>query len=481
MAQPDATRRPATGLSSAGLCQKFAAPELVVFWIRTFLPGAGRQTCFNPNPKQITKLEFPAYAWKGYVTAGTLVCLGSVSSISTANAGDTASCCVDLESRIVELSQVTPRSQRLEIEISGQLHRSVLFWSDGVERNAYVVEPASGGSYFTFSGDAELPSKWEAGFMLEIEIPSNSSDELSQSISKGAMSTAVGASNFFIGHEELGRITVGMQTEAHDHITELDLSATDSFASPAVADWNGNFLLRPNRRFTPGDPLIWSFVGADDIGDGDEASVVRFDTPEERKLQASLSWGMGGVSAAALRFNDDWENFAVTGGAAFAYYAEDTRSPCRDSDDLSGCGTLAGSLSLKHKPTSIIASLASGLNVTRPTDVSGDNYWYYAKIAKAWSLSPLGATTTYAEYFHGKRNVEIEVDQFRTGVPHDVEINARTNVYGIGIMQTLEEFEIDFYLALRHYEADVSVTGANSTAISVDDFDALMTGSRITF
>ncbi|MCR9061796.1 MAG: hypothetical protein NXI02_31015 [Rhodobacteraceae bacterium] len=355
----------------------------------------------------------------------------------------------------------------MEIEISGQLHRSVLFWSDGAEKNSYIVDPTSGGSFFSFAGDTDLNEQWEAGFLLEIDTTSNKSDELSQNGASSAMAINLGSAKFFFSRSELGSVSLGKQTEAHDHITEFDLSGTDDFAGPAVSDWNGDFLLRhsPARR-NLASQFTWAVFGADDIGDGAEASVIRLDTPDERKVQASFSWGMGGVSAVALRFAESLGDFDVMGGAAFAYYADDARSPCRDDDDdLAGCGTLGGSLSVKHKPSAISFTAAYGLTVIKPSDAPGQSYWSYGKLARAWPLLRLGPTTTYAEYFHGVRNIPIELDELAVGAGGTGDVEAVTNVIGIGVMQNLEDFEIDFYLALRRYEIEAEVHGVSTAAI----------------
>jgi hypothetical protein len=418
--------------------------------------------------------------WKRILLASLLGISTNSPALATDSVGSL--CCQDIEQRVEELSAVTTSGRGVSLEVSGQLHRSVLYWSDRHEHNAYVVDPTSGGSYFTFSGDAEVNSKWETGFMLEIEIPINPSGELSQSISSFSPEPGVGAAHFYIAHEDLGSLGLGKQTEAHDHITEFDLSATDDFASPAVADWSGGFLVRRrNGNQQPIEGLTWSLLGADDIGDGAEANVVRFDTPEERKLQASLSWGMGGVSAVALRFNEMWDDFEVSGGAAFAYYAQDTRSPCREEVELDGCGTVAGSLSIKHKPSAVIATFATGFTSINPTAIPGDDYWYYAKLARVWSLSTLGPTTTYSEYFHGTRSIETQLDEvFPNGVG-SAGLRANTNVYGIGVMQSLEGLEVDFYLAYRHYQVDAEFSDTMLPRLTLEPFSAVMFGSRMAF
>jgi len=418
--------------------------------------------------------------WRGRIcVAGLLLILGTFSAAATETGG---TCCQDIERRIDDLSAATASGRQVSLEVSGKLQRSVLYWSDQQESNAYVVDPTSGGSFFTFSGDAEVDSKWGAGFLLEIEVPVNPSDELSQTVASFTPAPAVGAAHFYIAHEDVGTLGLGKQTEAHDHITESDLSATDDFASPSVADWNGGFLLR--RRGggrLPIDGATWSLFGADGIGDGEEANIIRFDTPEERTLQGSLSWGMGGVSAVALRYEETSADFKVMGGAAFAYYAEDSRSPCRDIDELAQCATVAGSISIKHLPSGLSATAAAGFIAINPSSAAGDDHWFYAKLARAWSLTKLGATTTYSEYFYGTRSLEADLDTLGPTGAGIIGLRAETSVFGAGVMQTLDGMDIDFYLSLRRYEIEASTSGPMPQSLPLQPFSAILAGSRITF
>jgi hypothetical protein len=178
-------------------------------------------------------------------------------STTMAVSDDLDACCSGLEQRIEELNAVT-KSRKMKLEISGQVHRALLFWDVTRERNVYGIDPSTTGSYFEFSGDADINDKLEAGFLLQIETVVNESSELSQSVSSVPGSLLTGAANIFFAHDELGTFTIGRQTEAHDYITEFDLSQTDHFAGPDVSDWNGGFFAagQPGLRFNPED-VTW--------------------------------------------------------------------------------------------------------------------------------------------------------------------------------------------------------------------------------
>ena len=74
-------------------------------------------------------------------------------------------CCGDLEERVAELEATTARkgNRVVSLEISGQVNKALLIWDDGVDSDAYIVDPDSDGSRFRFTGKAQLKPGWSAG------------------------------------------------------------------------------------------------------------------------------------------------------------------------------------------------------------------------------------------------------------------------------------------------------------------------------
>ncbi len=407
-----------------------------------------------------------------------------------ATSGETASdCCADIESRLAELNAIGKGNRAMSLEISGQVHRALLHWSDGQERNTYSVDPTSWGSYTDFEGDAELEQGWEAGFLLQLEYPIGESAELNQDLTTTPATPVIGAANIYLEQEDLGRITIGFQTEAHDHVTESDLSGTDQFSGPATSDWNGGFrIVGPSSGKVDADELTWSSIGADNIGDGDDANAVRYDTPEIQGFQTSVSWAQAGVAALGLRYSYDGKLFGVEAGAAAARYNEPERSPCIDIDPRSGCTTIAASISVLHKPSLISLTLAGAQIVDDPSDrfldLPGPDRWFYGKVSQKWSLFEVGATTFYGEYFRGLRHGKLALEDNLGGGPEAADFSATTEAFGVGIMQSFDAAELQTYIAWRSYtiggEASIGPNGRQE-ALDLDGFTAIMAGSRISF
>ena len=81
--------------------------------------------------------------------------IGTNKPVKAADLG--GDCCADLEERVAELEATTVRkgNKKVSVTLYGQVNRAVLFWDDGAEKNAYVVDNNYESSRFGFKGSAK--------------------------------------------------------------------------------------------------------------------------------------------------------------------------------------------------------------------------------------------------------------------------------------------------------------------------------------
>ena len=109
------------------------------------------------------------------LVAAALICaLSSVPLLSkSARAADLGGdCCTDLEERVVELEATTVRkgNKKVSVTLYGQVNRAALFWDDGAEKNAYVVDNNYKSSRFGLKGSAKTGlGDCLTGYRLEVE------------------------------------------------------------------------------------------------------------------------------------------------------------------------------------------------------------------------------------------------------------------------------------------------------------------------
>ncbi|NJR75018.1 MAG: porin, partial [Scytonema sp. CRU_2_7] len=158
------------------------------------------------------------------------VCAGVYSG--HANAADLGrTCCGDLEERISELEATVARkgNRVVSLQISGHIVRELLFWDDGDQSDIYVVDPGTTlASNFKLTGEAQIKPGWSAGFNVHIEVLSAQSlfvDQLNDDAGEDGLSAL--HTNVFLKSDQLGKLTIGKQSQASDNAAILaDFSGT---------------------------------------------------------------------------------------------------------------------------------------------------------------------------------------------------------------------------------------------------------------
>ena len=427
----------------------------------------------------------------------------SISSLATtARAADLGgNCCADLEERIAELEASTARkgNRKVSLSVSGHVNKAILFWDDGSENNAYVVGNATDPSHFVFAGEATFAPGWKAGYTMDIWVGDNLTDGVDQTTDDGAPGFTIWESNWFVASEKYGKLTVGLAPRASDGVPEVDLSETSDAGYAGVQDVAGGFALR--RKDGALAAPLWGDVF--NHFNGDTADVVRYDSPDFAGFSVAASWGEDDIWDAALFYTGESSGFKLEGAVA---YTESS-----DENGIDGSGevpnsTVVGSVSLLHEPTGLNATIAAGRSEfdanIKDTDgqfrAPADAQFIYAKLGWITKLNGLGPTAFYGEYGHYRDLISAGLDA--DGVaslsltdPANVCVAAgdacrvtgnEADVWGLGVVQLVEQAEMQIYLGWRRHSADFDLVDVNGSRVSgpvIEDFDTLIAGSKISF
>ena len=155
------------------------------------------------------------------VAAGVLAG-GFAASASAADLG--GNCCADLEERIAELEATTARkgNRKVSLTVSGWVNQQITFWDDGQESNVYIHDLGTTlGSHVRFTGQATISPGWSAGYVLHLEAISSDGLTISQNTDNGPAAYVGVASGvqtlqsyWFVKSESLGKVSVGLQSQA---------------------------------------------------------------------------------------------------------------------------------------------------------------------------------------------------------------------------------------------------------------------------
>ncbi len=147
-------------------------------------------------------------------------------------------CCADLEERVAELEATTARkgNRKMSLTITGQVHRTVIWWDDGKSSNTYYgLDSTNSSSRFIMLGSAKVNPSVSMGFEIMIEIEAGGTSSKSSQLDEDGKARLadrrlgchlVQPANvdayfgdarrvaWWIEHKDVGRMTVGRYESA---------------------------------------------------------------------------------------------------------------------------------------------------------------------------------------------------------------------------------------------------------------------------
>jgi hypothetical protein len=149
-----------------------------------------------------------------------------------------------------------PSAQAVDLKISGQINRAILWADNGHDDEHWFVDNDNSSSRFRFTGSNDFDNNFSVGFVWEVEQQSNSSNKLDigEDADLGDVTFEERKLEFYVDHT-YGRVWLGQGSMASDGTAEVDLSGTDVITYSGIADMaggvtfrddNNNILLNPN-------------------------------------------------------------------------------------------------------------------------------------------------------------------------------------------------------------------------------------------
>ena len=419
-------------------------------------------------------------------------------------------CCADLEERIAELEATTARkgNRRVSLTISGWVGEQVMFWDDGFEDNTYIVGLGTTlATNVKFTGQATISPGWSAGYVIHMEaIDSDSFTQSADSAIGPALYDYLGggtaANNvqvlqafWFIKSEQLGKISVGQQSQASDNTAIL----VDGSGSLVPANWVafdvGGFAVRR----TDGLPslLTWGTAGScramgGNWGDcnGLPQEAVRYDSPTFAGFSISASWGADDFWDVAARYAGEFAGFKLAVAAAYNEVTDEFYNlPGGPANGLLERLSVAGLIApfvpgthctpncdglipdngkeqyfqigayLQHVPTGLWALYNYGHLEDNFTGLNAAET-HYGKIGVRQRWMPLGHTVLYGEYLNTQDG------------PAD---GAELEIWGGGVVQEFDAAAMSIWLKYRNLQYD------DATTTKFEDFNQFSIGGLINF
>jgi hypothetical protein len=403
--------------------------------------------------------------------------------------------------------------------LSGILNRALMVWDDGDQVAVNSVDNPQDSSAVELNGEFELANGWTADVSAVLDTMWVSADTVNQIDWKGEGFVAELPYLFAeLGHDNYGRIIIGLTDSASDEIDNINLAGSDAVADASFDSFVSNFYLRAedipgDAGLTTGAPnsfgedLRWGdFIEAKFAGAS--GRFITYVSPEIEGLEAAAAIGQpqeiflvrgdrgfefndrtGGVFAdAALRYLKDVNStFRIEAGAGVWSDTTEEEGATEPTEDL-GFGS---SLAIRHNPSGLNASLNYG-NISHTDDCAepgavtgecrGDDTFLYAKGGVVRDFIDWGPSAFYGEYFKSWRDLnESDPDVIDTLFPGEeppedlAEIeSSEVTGWGFGLVQRIEAINTEMYVGFRHYALDIDLIDDDGP-IETQEFEDMMT------
>jgi len=132
---------------------------------------------------------------------------------------------------------VKPGSDKVGVQLYGQVNRGVMYAHDGNDSDFYHVDNDASSTRLGIKAKSNTGSELEAGAWFEVQFESNSSASVSQtSPSTGPDNFTQRHLDFFLETKRFGKLSVGQGNTASNETSEVDFSGT---ALAGYSDFNG--------------------------------------------------------------------------------------------------------------------------------------------------------------------------------------------------------------------------------------------------
>ena len=438
---------------------------------------------------------------------------GIVSGGIAAQAADLGgNCCADLEERVAELEATSARkgNRKVSLTVSGHVNEALIFWDDGKERNAYVVNNENSRTRFRFVGDAKISSDLSAGYLLEFGASTTASDGANQlNDDASAPGVTIRHSAWWLDSKTMGRVWVGQTSSASDGIASINLANTGNGSSASIFDMAGaGMILRrgSNVASLPTQAATWGSLtptGGGDLGDGSRRNLVKYVTPTFAGFTASAAWGEDDFWDTALRYAGEFNGIRIAAGIAYQNIT-DTEFGCTGGLNASAtnktadCESIGGSGGIMHVPTGLFVHAAAGqfkdnlvkqnsnIGINAAARDSTSEYWYVqAGIEQNWF--GVGKTTLYGEYYEGNFGTSVGVTDLArlattaNGFTAGSIASSEVTMWGLGFVQSIDAAAMDLYLGYKNFSSDLHTGAAGNVKQSPDDLKVFYAGGIIKF
>jgi hypothetical protein len=279
----------------------------------------------------------------------------------------------------------------VDVELYGEVNKGIMIFDDGVNTEFNVVDNDRSSTRFGVKGEQALDNGLTASVLFEVEMQSNSSDALTQSIVANTAATPASAGGTFAERHarvglagDFGAVFIGQTSTATDGVTEQDLAGASDVMNSDVKDIGGGLFFRTSA----GALTTVSVANSANNMDGNgRADVLRYDSPIFNGFQVRTSAAQGGDLDLGVFYKGKVDAFDVV--AALGYVSNNDTAGTNVATRVET--QTSGSISVKHD-NGVAATVAYGTQgLVNKGAAQDDPSFYYVKLGYAWDAFEVAA------------------------------------------------------------------------------------------
>ena len=324
---------------------------------------------------------------------------------------------------------------KVSLAVYGQVNRMLLNVSDGSDSRLFHADNDMSSTRVGFKGEARMDGGWSAGTTIEAQMESNSSAKinLQEDVNSGSEGFTERKLEFWVKHEEAGKISVGQGSTASDGVAEADLSGTGVIGSSGSGGAIG-----ADVRFVDANGEAHGKVDSifDSLNGRSRKDRLRYDSPRFGGFQFSSSLESGEDDGDddpfdfAIRYSRDLDGFEIEAAAAQWVNGDDT-----------GMGASA----------SVLAPSGTSVTLAYTTEEDGDDSatFTYGKLGQKFDITPAGSTAVSVGFMNAE-NADGD-----SGSYHDV-----------AVVQKIKSLGTEVYGLYGVYDASIVDTSTNDITVT---------------
>ena len=330
-------------------------------------------------------------------------------------------------------------AQALEVKISGQVNRAIMWADNGNDSSVLNVDNDNSSTRFSLTGSEQINDSVKVGVVWENEFQSNASNNVDVGQDDDGTSSFSDRKLEAYFVVPFGKISIGQGDGAANGTAEEDLSGTSVIMYSGVNDTAGSIQFRDDD-----DTQIAKVDSTRNNFDGlSRNDRLRYDTPAFGGAVLSVSSTNGDAYELAARYSADFNGLGkIT--TAIGYVDTNNRADPEYTQ-------IGGSVSWLHT-SGINLTVSSGTRNIEDTDKDPVNY--YGKLGYKFDIHAIAV-----EY----------------GVTEDLaQDKDKSKNYGLAYV--IKPWNgVEFYGTYRIYELDRDGTS------NIEDIQQVMLGTRIKF